>query len=159
MQGNSHNLVEFSVEDQLQKERIKRALNQYWDVGDINSLHEMGHMLLEMFYMQKGMTGFMVKEAAFPVRDATRKCIKAHGLRVTTASCVDSSRVGTILCVTQPADDTGTPRSVLGCRRQARLQVHKCRMERLHHRICEGLFTSRARGQNVCVLQMLMEKM
>ena len=64
MQGKTPNLVEFSVEDQLQKERIKRALNQYWDVGDINSLHEMSHMLLEMFYMQKGMTGFMVKEAA-----------------------------------------------------------------------------------------------
>ena len=64
MQGKTPNLVEFTVEDQLQKERIKRALNQYWDVGDINSLHEMGHMLLEMFYMQKGMTGFMVKEAA-----------------------------------------------------------------------------------------------
>ena len=64
MQGKTPNLVEFTVEDQLQKERIKRALNQYWDLGDINSLHEMGHMLLEMFYMQKGMTGFMVKEAA-----------------------------------------------------------------------------------------------
>ena len=64
MQGKTPNLVEFSVEDQLQKERIKRALNQYWDVGDINSLHEMSHQLLEMFYMQTGMTGFMVREAA-----------------------------------------------------------------------------------------------
>ena len=64
MQGKSPNLVEFTLEDQLQKERIKRALNEYWDVGDLNALHEMGHMLLEMFYMQKGMTGFMVKEAA-----------------------------------------------------------------------------------------------
>lgn len=64
MQDETSNLVKFSVEDQLQKERIKRALNQYWDVGDINSLHEMGHQLLEMFYLQKGMTGFMVREAA-----------------------------------------------------------------------------------------------
>ena len=64
MQGNSPNLVEFKLEDQLQKERIKRALNDYWDAKDLNALHEMGHMLLEMFYLQKGMTGFMVKEAA-----------------------------------------------------------------------------------------------
>ena len=64
MQGKSPNLVEFALEDQLQKERIKRALNDYWDVGDLNALHEMGHMLLEMFYLQKAMTGFMVKEAA-----------------------------------------------------------------------------------------------
>ena len=64
MQGKSPNLVEFTLEDQLQKERIKRALNEYWEVKDLDSLHEMGHMLLEMFYMQKGMTGFMVKEAA-----------------------------------------------------------------------------------------------
>jgi len=64
MQGNSPNLVEFTLEDQLQKERIKRALNEYWDAGDLNALHEIGHMLLEMFYLQKGMTGFMVKEAA-----------------------------------------------------------------------------------------------
>jgi hypothetical protein len=63
MQGNSPNLVEFKLEDQLQKERIKRALNDYWDAKDLNALHEMGHMLLEMFYLQKGMTGFMVKEA------------------------------------------------------------------------------------------------
>ena len=33
MQGKSPNLVEFTLEDQLQKERIKRALNEYWDVG------------------------------------------------------------------------------------------------------------------------------
>ena len=64
MQGKSPNLVEFTLEDQLQKERIKRALNEYWEVKDVNALHEMGHMLLEMFYMQKGMTSFMVKEAA-----------------------------------------------------------------------------------------------
>ena len=64
MQGKSPNLVEFTLEDQLQKERIKRALNEYWEVKDLDSLHEMSHMLLEMFYMQKGMTGFMVKEAA-----------------------------------------------------------------------------------------------
>ena len=64
MQGKSPNLVEFALEDQLQKERIKRALNDYWDVGDLNALHEMGYMLLEMFYLQKAMTGFMVKEAA-----------------------------------------------------------------------------------------------
>ena len=64
MQGNSPNLVEFKLEDQLQKERIKRALNDYWDAKDLNALHEMGHMLLEMFYLQKGMTGFMVREAA-----------------------------------------------------------------------------------------------
>ena len=64
MQGKSPNLVEFTLEDQLQKERIKRALNEYWEVKDVNALHEMGHMLLEMYYMQKGMTGFMVREAA-----------------------------------------------------------------------------------------------
>ena len=64
MQGKSPNLVEFTLEDQLQKERIKRALNQYWEVKDLDALHEMSHMLLELFFMQKGMTGFMVKEAA-----------------------------------------------------------------------------------------------
>lgn len=64
MQDKSPNLVEFTVEDQLQKERIKRALNEYWEVKDLDALHEMGHMLLELFFMQKSMTGFMVKEAA-----------------------------------------------------------------------------------------------
>jgi hypothetical protein len=64
MQGKSPNLVEFTLEDQLQKERIKRALNEYWEVKDLDSLHEMGQMLLEMFYLQKSMTGFMTREAA-----------------------------------------------------------------------------------------------
>ena len=64
MQGKSPNLVEFTLEDQLQKERIKRALNEYWELKDLNALHEMSHMLLDLFFMQKGMTGFMVKEAA-----------------------------------------------------------------------------------------------
>ena len=64
MQGKLPNLVEFTLEDQLQKERIKRALNEYWEVKDLDALHEMSHMLLELFFMQKGMTGFMVREAA-----------------------------------------------------------------------------------------------
>ncbi len=46
-------LPELTMEDQLFKEKIKRAINKMYDKKDIDSMHEISHMLLEGMYQQK----------------------------------------------------------------------------------------------------------
>tara|TARA_B100001939_G_scaffold216082_1_gene185845 strand:+ start:3372 stop:3545 length:174 start_codon:yes stop_codon:yes gene_type:complete len=41
------------MEDKLFKEKIKRAINKMYDEKDIDSMHEISHMLLEGMYQQK----------------------------------------------------------------------------------------------------------
>jgi hypothetical protein len=46
-------LPELTMEDRLQKERIKRMLNKLYDKGNINDIHEAASMLLETMYQHK----------------------------------------------------------------------------------------------------------
>jgi hypothetical protein len=46
-------LPELTMEDRLQKERIKRMLNKLYDEGNINDMHEAAYMLLETMYQHK----------------------------------------------------------------------------------------------------------
>lgn len=63
MQDKPLNLVEFKLEDALQKERIKRTLDQLKKEGDIDRLHETAFYLLHLWHMQKAMTNYFQKEA------------------------------------------------------------------------------------------------
>ena len=49
MQG----LPELTMEDRLQKERIKRMLNKLYDEGNINDMHEAAFWILETMYQHK----------------------------------------------------------------------------------------------------------
>jgi len=49
MQG----LPELTMEDRLQKERIKRMINKLYDEGNINDMPEAASMLLETMYQHK----------------------------------------------------------------------------------------------------------
>lgn len=46
-------LPELTMEDQLFKEKIKRAINNIYDNKDLDSMHEISHLLLEGLYQQK----------------------------------------------------------------------------------------------------------
>ena len=46
-------LPKLTMEDQLFKEKIKRAINNIYDNKDLDSMHEISHLLLEGLYQQK----------------------------------------------------------------------------------------------------------
>jgi len=46
-------LPELTMEDRLQKERVKRMLNKLYDAGNIDDMHEAASMLLEAMYQHK----------------------------------------------------------------------------------------------------------
>ena len=46
-------LPELTMEDRLQKERVKRMLNKLYDAGNIDDMHKAALMLLETMYQHK----------------------------------------------------------------------------------------------------------
>jgi pantothenate kinase len=58
------NAFELPLETQLQRERLTRGLEVLKEQGNVNEMHEVCQMLVQLLYGQKAAINYLAKEAA-----------------------------------------------------------------------------------------------
>jgi pantothenate kinase len=58
------NAFELPLETQLQRERLMRGLELLKEQGNVNEMHEVCQMLVQLLYGQKAAINYLAKEAA-----------------------------------------------------------------------------------------------
>jgi len=58
-----HEMPKLTMEDELMKEKIKRVINRLYDDNDVESLHEVSHLLLQAMFHHKIAMYYFKEEA------------------------------------------------------------------------------------------------